>query len=71
MKPMGINSTQFISYHEIDVEGIDLHDDAFGFYPEFREVFDLLNESDIVPEESLIGRLIEKIRREGNKDREF
>ena len=71
MKPMGINSTQFISYHEIDVEGIDLHDDAFGFYPEFREVFDLLNESDIIPEESLIGRLIEKIRREGNKDSEF
>lgn len=68
---MGINSTQFISYHEIDVEGIDLHDDAFGFYPEFREVFDLLNESDIIPEESLIGRLIEKIRREGNKDSEF
>lgn len=64
---MGINSTQFISYHEIDVEGIDLHDDAFGFYPEFREVFDLLNESDIVPEESLIGRLIEKIRKKGNR----
>lgn len=63
MKPMVINSTQFISYHEIDVEGIDLHDDAFGFYPEFREVFDLLNESDIVPEENLIGRLIDKIRK--------
>ena len=60
---MVINSTQFISYHEIDVEGIDLHDDAFGFYPEFREVFDLLNESDIVPEENLIGRLIDKIRK--------
>lgn len=68
---MGINSTQFISYHEIDVEGIDLHDDAFGFYPEFREVFDLLNESDIVPEENLIGRLIEEIRKKGNQSREF
>jgi len=68
---MGINSTQFISYHEIDVEGIDLHDDAFGFYPEFREVFDLLNESDIVPEENLIGRLIEEIRKKGIQSREF
>ncbi len=42
MTPMGFNSTLFISYHEINVDGIDLYEDAFGFYPEFSDVYDLL-----------------------------
>ena len=65
MTPMGINSTQFISYQDINVEGIDLHEDAFGLYPEFSEVFDILRASDVVPAESLIDRLIVKIRKKG------
>jgi len=35
MKPMGLNSTPFITYQDIIVDGIDLYEDAFGIYPEF------------------------------------
>ncbi len=42
MKPMDINSTQFISYHDIDVKELDLYEDAWGFNYEYGDVIDLL-----------------------------
>ncbi|HAM09438.1 MAG: hypothetical protein A2X05_00245 [Bacteroidetes bacterium GWE2_41_25] len=59
---MGINSTPFISYHEIDVENIDLIDDAWGFNSEFHDVLTLLRMFRIEPGERLTNKLIDKIR---------
>ncbi len=66
---MGIISTQFILYHEINVEGIDLFEDAFGFYPEYTDVCELLRNCVVVPNESLIKNLIIKIRKNGLKEK--
>ena len=63
MKPMVIISTQFITLQEIDVEEIDLIEDAWGLNSEFSEVIDLLRELDPVPERCLTTNLIKKIRK--------
>lgn len=62
MKPMGLTSTHFISYRDIKTEGSDLIDDAFGFYPEFHDVIELLKLVKPVPGKRLIHRLIRKIK---------
>lgn len=64
MKPMGQNSTQFISYHNIKVKDVDLLEDAWGFNSEFSDVINFLNQLDAVPEISLTNKLIEKIRKQ-------
>jgi hypothetical protein len=63
MKPMELNSTLFISYRDINVDETDLYDDAWGFYSEFNNVFELLGKLKSDPGEKLSKRLIEKIRK--------
>jgi hypothetical protein len=63
MKPMGLNSTPFISYHDINVKDVDLFEDAFGLNTEFCDVIDLLRQTNAVPERWLTEKLIEKIRK--------
>ena len=63
MKPMGLNSTQFISYQEIRTEDIDLIEDAFGFCSEFNDVIALLEELKAVPGKRLTKSLIQKVRK--------
>jgi hypothetical protein len=63
MKPMGLNSTQFITLRDIRVNEIDLIEDAFGINTEFHDVIDLLRQIDPVPERYLTTRLIKKIRK--------
>ena len=63
MKPMVIISTQFITLQEINVEEIDLIEDAWGLNSEFSDVIDLLREIDPVPERCLTTNLIKKIRK--------
>jgi hypothetical protein len=63
MKPMGFNSTPFISYHSIKVNDIDLIEDAWGLNSRFCDVIDLLGQLKAVPEKSVTDRLIRKIRR--------
>ena len=63
MKPMGLTSTPFISYHDIKVEDIDLIEDAWGLNSEFCDVIDLLGQIKTVPGKRLTNRLIEKIRK--------
>jgi hypothetical protein len=60
---MGLNSTPFISYHDIKVENIDLFEDAWGLNSEFSDVIYLLRQVKPVPGKRLTKRLIEKIRR--------
>ena len=63
MKPMGLNSTPFISYHDINLKDVDLFEDAFGLNTEFCDVIDLLLQIKAVPERRLTEKLIEKIRK--------
>lgn len=63
MKPMGSTSTHFLSYREINTEGIDLYDDAWGFYQQFSDVIDILKLLRPVPDARLTRQLIKKVRR--------
>jgi hypothetical protein len=67
MKPMGKNSTRFIKYHEILVNNTDLFDDAMGFATEFHDIFQILDQIKIVPDNHLNSRLINCIRNETGK----
>lgn len=62
LRPMAKISTQFLSYHEIQVDDIDLYEDAFGFSQEFGDVFKLLDRLKPVPKKKLTERLIERVR---------
>jgi hypothetical protein len=64
-KPMGLNSTPFLSYPEILTEDIDIYDDAWGFYPQFHDVIDILKQVKPVPGKRLTDKLIKRIRKEG------
>ena len=59
---MALNSTPFLSYHEIQVDKIDIYDDAYGFYQEFNDVMNLLEQVKPVPCKRLTKRLIERVR---------
>lgn len=60
---MDLNSTPFLSYHEIKTDGIDLFEDAFGFNSGFNDVIKLLRLVKPAPQKRLTRRLIGKIRR--------
>jgi len=62
MTPMGSTSTPFLSYRDINTDGIDLYEDAWGFFTEFSDVIGLLQQVRPVPDERLISRTIKKIR---------
>ncbi len=62
--PMGIISTPFISYRDIDVRETDLLDNAFGFDSVYSDVTRYLGKYKPEPEEKLISSLIEHIRDE-------
>jgi hypothetical protein len=62
MKPMGLNSTHFISYRDIKTENIDLYEDAWGLSSEYYDVIDLLTLAKPEPSKRLTKKLIEKIR---------
>lgn len=59
---MGLTSTPFLSYRDIKTEGIDLFDDAFGFYAEFYDVIELLKQVKPVPGKRLTRRIIRNIK---------
>ena len=59
---MALNSTPFLSYHEIRVDKIDIYDDAYGLYQEFNDVMNLLEQVKPVPGKKLTKRLIERVR---------
>ncbi len=60
---MGLISTQFLKYHEIKTEEIDLHEDAFGLSQQFDDVIGYLRKLKPVPDKRLTRRLIAKIRK--------
>jgi hypothetical protein len=60
--PMGLTSTPFLSYHEIDIKETDLLEDAWGLNSGFSDVIQLLEEYKMTPEEHLISSLIDHFR---------
>jgi hypothetical protein len=62
MKPMGLTSTPFISYHDISVEETDLFEDAWGLNSGYCDVIQFFGEIKPEPGIELINRLIELIR---------
>ena len=63
--PMGLTSTHFISYHEINVENTDIIEDAWGLNNDFHDVITLLRMFRIEPDECVTNKLIDKIRANG------
>ena len=59
---MGLTSTQFISYHEINVKETDLLDDAWGLSSGYSDVIQFLGEYKPEPGIKLISGLIELVR---------
>jgi len=59
---MAKTSTPFLTYHEIQVDNIDIYDDAFCLSQEFSDVFNLLDQLKPVPKKRLTKRLIERVR---------
>jgi hypothetical protein len=59
---MGIISTPFISYHEINVKETDLLEDAWGLNSVFSDVIQFLGEYKPEPGNQLISSLIELVR---------
>lgn len=64
MKPMGLISTPFLSYHSIKTNDIDLYEDAWGLNFQFCDVIEFLRQIEPVPGRRLTKRLIEKIRKQ-------
>jgi len=61
---MGKYSTPFLTYHEINVDEIDIYEDAWGFYQQFSDVFTLLNQVKPEPGKRTVKRLIERVRQQ-------
>jgi hypothetical protein len=61
---MGLTSTPFISYHEINVKETDLFEDAWGFNSDFCDVISFLGKIDSDPGNQLTDRLIAMISKQ-------
>jgi hypothetical protein len=61
---MGLTSTPLLSYHQIEVDNIDIYEDAWGFYQEFNDVMLLLDQLRPVTRKRLTKRLIERVRQQ-------
>lgn len=59
---MGLTSTRFLSYRDINVTDTDLIEDAWGFGNRFRDVIVLLRQVKPLPGQELTEKLISKIR---------
>ena len=59
---MDLTFTQFVSYRNINVDKIDLYEDAFGLNIEFVDVKEFLGQLSVKPRECLTELLMEKIR---------
>ena len=55
---MDLTSTPFLKYHEIEVTGADIHDDAWGFNSEFSDVLIFLGKIDDPAADEMTERLI-------------
>jgi len=64
MKPMGLNSTHYVKYHDIEVKSVDLFEDAWGLNSDFTDVINLLHQVEVTPRRTLTKKLINRIRKQ-------
>jgi hypothetical protein len=62
VKPMGLTSTPYLSYHEIILKETDLLEDAWGLNSVYSDMIQFLGEYKPEPGNQLICSLIELIR---------
>ncbi len=62
MKPMGYNSTQSISYRDINVDDIDIYEDAWGLYSQYHDVIEILDKLTPAVSRRLTRKLIAAVR---------
>jgi hypothetical protein len=62
--PMDKNSTHYVSSQDINVDEIDLYEDAWGLNSGFIDVIEMLGKINVVPGDRLTNDLIEMIRRQ-------
>ena len=60
---MDFKSTQFISYNLIEVDEIDLYEDAYGLNTEFIDVNEFLGKLELKPGRDLTDTLIWKAKK--------
>ncbi len=60
---MDFKSTQFISYNLIEVDEIDLYEDAYGLNTEFIDIKEFLGKLDVRPGSELTNKLIWKVKK--------
>ena len=58
---MDLKFTPFISYRNINVDDVDIFEDALGLNTEFKDVIEALGQLKVVPGNDLIMELMEKI----------
>ena len=59
---MDIFSGQFVTYGDINVDEIDIYEDAWGLNIEFADVVSYLRQLETVPEEHLANKLIFRLK---------
>jgi hypothetical protein len=59
---MGLNSTPFLSYHDIDVKNIDLFEDAWNLNSCYNDVLSVLSHLEPVSDSCITYRLLKIIR---------
>ena len=59
---MGYNSTQFLSYSDINVKGIDLYEDAWGIFDNYRDVIEVLDMLKPVAGKRITKKLLAALR---------
>jgi hypothetical protein len=64
MTPMGLNSTPFLTYRDINTDKIDLFEDAFGFNAQYNDITGLLKMVKAVPGKSMTSRVIRNIKKQ-------
>ncbi len=60
--PMGLTSTHYVAYRDINVKDADLIEDAFGFERDFNDVMILLRKFRAEPEAIITRKLIDKVK---------
>ena len=58
---MDLKFTPFISYRNINVDDVDIFEDALGLNTEFKDVIEALGQLKVVPGKHLIMELMDKI----------
>lgn len=58
---MDLKFTPFITYRNINVDDVDIFEDALGLNTEFKDVIEALGRLNVVPGKRLILELMEKI----------